>query len=76
MAKRRSSSACDTNPDSRVKIPDAMRIKGYYSPSEAADRSLQMQVCRKADKIKGEAIPEILMMLRINAKNVDFSLLY
>jgi hypothetical protein len=33
------------------------------------DRSLQMQVRREADKIKGEAIPEILMMLRINAKN-------
>ena len=65
MARRRSSSACDTNPDSRVKIPD---INGY-SPSEAADRSLQMQVCREADKIKGEAIPEILMMLRMNVKN-------
>jgi hypothetical protein len=49
--------ACDANPDTRVKIPDVMRIKGYYSPSEAADRSLQMQVCRKADKIKGDAIP-------------------
>ena len=46
--------ACDANPDTRVKIPDAMRIKGY-SPSEAADRSLQMQVPREADKIKGEA---------------------
>ncbi len=32
--------ACDANPDTRVKIPDAMRIK-RYSPSEAADRSLQ-----------------------------------
>ena len=60
--------ACDANPDTRVKIPDAMRINGY-SPSEAADRSLQMQVCREADKIKGEAIPEILMMLRMNVKN-------
>ena len=48
--------ACDANPDTRVKIPDAMRIKGY-SPSEAANRSLQMQVRREADKIKGEAIP-------------------
>jgi hypothetical protein len=28
--------ACDENPDTRVKVPDAMRIKGY-SPSEAAD---------------------------------------
>jgi hypothetical protein len=33
-----------------------MRIKGY-SLSEAADQSLQMQVRREADKIKGEAIP-------------------
>ena len=39
-----------------MKIPDAMRIKGY-SPSKAADRSLQMQVRCEADKIKGEAIP-------------------
>ena len=68
--------ACDANPDTRVKIPDAMRINGY-SPSEAADRSLQMQVCREADKIKGEAIPEILMMLRMNVKNkLIFSLIY
>ena len=48
--------ACDANPDTRVKIPDAIRIKGY-SPREAANRSLQMQVRREADKIKGEAIP-------------------
>ena len=48
--------ACDANPDTRVKIPDAMRITGY-SPSEAANRSLQMQVRREADKFKGEAIP-------------------
>ena len=68
--------ACDANPDTRVKIPDAMRIKGY-SPSKAADRSLQMQVRREADKIKGEAIPEILMMLRMNVKNkLIFSLIY
>ena len=48
--------ACDANPYTRVKIPDAMRIKGY-SPSEAANRLLQMQVRHEADKIKGEAIP-------------------
>ena len=47
--------ACDANPDTR-EILNAMRIKGY-SPSEAANRSLQMQVRREADKIKGEAIP-------------------
>jgi hypothetical protein len=28
--------ACDLNPETRVKIPDAMRIKGY-SLSKAAD---------------------------------------
>ena len=28
--------ACDANPDTRVKIPNAMRIKGY-SPSKATD---------------------------------------
>jgi hypothetical protein len=48
--------ACDANPNTRVKIPDAMRIKGY-SISEAADRSLQMQVRREADKIKAEEVP-------------------
>jgi hypothetical protein len=48
--------ACEQNPATRVTIPDAMRIKGY-SPSEAADRALQMQVHREAEKIKGEAIP-------------------
>jgi hypothetical protein len=48
--------ACHANPDTRVKIPDAMKIKGY-SPSEAADRSLQMQVRREVDKITGEDIP-------------------
>jgi hypothetical protein len=47
---------CDLNPDTRVKIHDAMRIKGY-SLSEAADRSLQMQVRREVDKITGEDIP-------------------
>ena len=46
--------ACDANPDTRVKIPDAMRIKGY-SPSEAADRLLQQQV---RGKIKEEAVPD------------------
>jgi hypothetical protein len=48
--------ACDLNPETRVKIPDAMRIKGY-SLSKAADRSLQMQVRRKVDKFTGEDIP-------------------
>ncbi len=48
--------ACHANPETRVKIPDAMKIKGY-SPSEAADRSLQMQVRREVDKITGKDIP-------------------
>jgi hypothetical protein len=48
--------ACEQNPATRVRIPDAMRIKGY-SPSEAANQALHMQVRCKAEKIKGEAIP-------------------
>ena len=48
--------ACDANPNTRVKIPDAMRIKGY-SISEAADRLLQMQVRPGVDKIKADAAP-------------------
>ncbi len=48
--------ACESNTATRVKISDAMRIRGY-SQSEAADRALQMQVHCKAEKIKGEAIP-------------------
>jgi hypothetical protein len=35
-----------------VKIPEAMRIRGY-SQSEAIDRALQMQVLCEAEKIKG-----------------------
>ncbi len=37
-----------------MKIPYAIRIKGY-SPSEATDRALQMQVRCEAEKIKGPA---------------------
>jgi hypothetical protein len=48
--------ACEPNPATRVKIPDAIRIKGY-SPSKAANQALQMQVHHKAEKIKGEAGP-------------------
>jgi hypothetical protein len=48
--------ACEQNLATRVKTPNAMRIKGY-SPSEAANQALQMQVCREGEKIKGEAIP-------------------
>ena len=48
--------ACEPNTATRVKSPNAMRIRGY-SQSEAADQALQMQVHREAEKIKGEAIP-------------------
>ena len=48
--------ACGLNPDTRVKIPDAMRIKGY-SNVEPANQLLQQQVRREAEKLKGEAIP-------------------
>jgi hypothetical protein len=48
--------ACEPNTATRVKIPNAMRIRGY-SQSEAANRALQMQVHCEAEKIKGKAIP-------------------
>ncbi len=48
--------ACEPNPATRVKVPNAMRIKGY-SPSKASNRVLQMQVRREAEKTKGEAGP-------------------
>jgi hypothetical protein len=48
--------ACEQNPATRVKIPNAMRIKGHSS-SEAANQALQTQVHREAEKIKGDAIP-------------------
>jgi hypothetical protein len=41
------------NPATKVKIPNAMRIK-EYSPSEASNQAL---VHQKAKKIKGEADP-------------------
>jgi hypothetical protein len=48
--------ACEPNTATRVKIPDAMRIR-WYSQNEATDRGLHMQVHCEAEKIKGEAIP-------------------
>ena len=48
--------ACGLNPDTRVKIPNAMRIKGY-SNVEAANQLLQQQVRCEVEKLKGEAIP-------------------
>ena len=49
--------ACKPNQDTRVKIPDVMRAKGYLDV-EATNRTLQMQVLHKAEKIKGEAGPD------------------
>jgi hypothetical protein len=40
------------NPDMRIKIPAAMMAKGY-SNKESKNRSLQMQVRRKVEKIRG-----------------------
>jgi hypothetical protein len=48
--------ACEQNPATRMKIPDAMRIKGY-SQSKAPNQALQMQVRCEVEKMKGEAIP-------------------
>ncbi len=47
--------ACEPNPATRVKIPDAMRINKGYSPSKAANQALQMQVRCEAEKMKGPA---------------------
>ena len=47
--------ACKPNPASRVKIPDAMRIKGYSPNNKATDQALQMQVhhvCGPATRVK------------------------
>jgi hypothetical protein len=40
------------NPDMRIKIPAAMMAKGY-SDEESKNRTLQMQVCREMEKIRG-----------------------
>jgi hypothetical protein len=48
--------ACEPNTATRVKIPNAMRIRGYCQ-SKAANQALQMQVHCKVEKVKGEAIP-------------------
>ncbi len=48
--------ACEQNTVTGVKIPDAMRIRGY-SQSKAADQAPKMQVRCKVEKIKREAIP-------------------
>jgi len=41
---------CNKNPNTKLKIPAAMRAKGY-SDDDAAARTLQAQVCRAAEKI-------------------------
>jgi hypothetical protein len=40
---------CNKNPNTKLKIPAAMRAKGY-SDDDAADRTLQAQVRRAAEK--------------------------
>jgi hypothetical protein len=40
------------DPDMRIKIPAAMMAKGY-SDKESKNRTLQMQVCRVVEKIRG-----------------------
>ncbi len=47
--------ACEPYTATRVEIPDAMKIRGYFQ-SKAVNQALQMQVHRKAEKIKGEAL--------------------
>jgi hypothetical protein len=44
--------ACSGNPVTTLKIPAAMRAKGY-SDTEAIDRALQMQVHWEVEKLKG-----------------------
>ena len=44
--------ACSGNPATTVKIPVAMRAKGY-SDTEVVDQALQMQVHREVKKLKG-----------------------
>ncbi len=54
VVRRKQQRVCGlrAKPATRVKIPEAMRIRGY-SQSKAMDRALQMQVRREAVKIKG-----------------------
>ncbi len=48
--------ACEGNPDptGRLSIPDVMRLRGY-SHDEAVNCTLQMQVRREVEKLKGNA---------------------
>jgi hypothetical protein len=44
---------CNKNPNTKLKIPAAMRAKGY-SDDDASNRTLQAQVRRAAEKIETE----------------------
>ena len=48
--------ACERNPDptGRLSIPNVLRVKGY-SEDEAVNRTLQMQVRREVEKLKGNS---------------------
>jgi hypothetical protein len=48
--------ACEGNPDPTGSIPDVMRLRGY-SHDEAVNRTLQMQVQREVEKLKGLMLP-------------------
>ena len=56
--------ACEGNPDpsGRLSIPEVMRLRGY-SHDEAINRTLQMQVRREVEKLRGNAstsVPAVL----------------
>ncbi len=48
--------ACERNPDptGRLSIPNVLRVKGY-SEDEAVNQTLQMQVHREVEKLKGNS---------------------
>ena len=65
--------ACSGNPATTVKIPAAMRAKGY-SDTSAVDRVLKMQVCREVEKLKGGVSAAALAALCAAAVMVALSL--
>jgi hypothetical protein len=58
------------NPDMRVKIPAAMMTKGY-SNKESKNRTLQMQVCREVEKIRGLDPPRPPALMTLQKKGFD-----
>ncbi len=48
--------ACERNPylTDRLSIPNVLRVKGY-SENKAINCTLQMQVCREVEKLKGNS---------------------